>query len=398
LYGRSIRFIDAAIIGGALGACTSLIFESGLCASVLPVFPIGYVFVALLPLLFLRLSIPVFMDVRAPRRGDLAFAAGISRKRRIERGLAELANVNKWLLLFVVAGTGGSIACNGAFNHGTMVAWNLGLAVASAAESCVLSFGSAYFLRRELPRPSRKDSAASNGANLSQKMGSLFIALSWNIAGAAVSPLKKQIKAIARRQFVDIFRGDPMGSIVLPIGAIAVSLLFAIVLKNSPHWVFPIIFALVAYGIVLFNDEALQEASGRIPGLLHYRFSVRDFFIANTYVILFLTVPIIIAFLIFAVAVKPGVFTVAGTAQLVATYAYLVIAAGCRHSLSPIPNRDVVSGYFTYGFPIVALPSLGIPVFGALFPVILIALLLSMERDVVKRKAFQRVCLAGGEE
>jgi hypothetical protein len=397
MYGRSLRFFDALISGAILGVVAFIAVEVKIDPN-LPVFPMGYLVMAFIPLLFARLSIPIFIDIRFPRRSDLSFVAGISRKQRIERGVRELADVNKWLIILISTAIGSAVIGNGAFRHGTFIVWDVGLAIASVIEAFALSYGTSFLLRHGTLRPSRKDSTESSGENFSQKIGGLFIAVSWTIAGKAVSPLKKQVKAIARRQLTDLLRGDPLSSIVLPLAALAVSILFAVILKDSPRWVFPMIFAFIAYGIVLFNDEVLQESSARLSSLLNYRFSFRDFYFANGYIILLLTFPVIIAFLIFGIVVKPGVFTAMGTIQFLVTYAYLVACAGCRHTLSPIPNRDVVSAYLTYGFPIVALPSLGIPVFGFLFPAILIVVLLSMEGDVLKRTPFQRVCVAEGSE
>jgi hypothetical protein len=385
LYGRSLRFVDSAICGVVLGACAYVLFESGLCASQLPIIPLGFIVVALVPVLFIKLGMPVFMDIREPRRCDISFVLGISKKQRIEWGTAELVKVNQWLIILIAAANGVTIICNGAIKNGTPIIWILGLAFLSIIESYALSSGAAFLLKHRLFHSSRRDPAGLKGVGFSQKIGSLFIFLSWTLAGAAVFPLRKQVKAIARRQLTDIFRGDPMSSLIVPLCAIPVSVLFAFILRDSPQWVIHMIFVFIPYGIVLFNDEALQEASGRFSSLLNYRFSLRDFFSANCYIVFLMTIPTIIAFLFFGLFLKPGILEPIGLVQFFITYAFLIVAAGCRYSLSPLPNRDLMSASFTYGYPVVVLPSLGIPVFGFVFPVVLIALLLSMERDVLKR-------------
>jgi hypothetical protein len=396
LYGRSLRFVDSSICGAVLGVVAYILFESGLCAYQLPAIPLGFIVITLVPLLFIKLVMPVFMDVLEPRRRDVTFVVGISQKKRIEWGSGELAKVNRWLIILITAASGIDIVCNGAFKNGTPILWILGLAVLSVIESHAFSLGASFLLKRRFFHSSRKDSTGLKATGFSQKLGSFFISITWALAGVIVAPLGKRSKAIARRQATDIFRGDPMSSIILPLGAIAISVLFAVVLRDSPKWVIHMIFVFIAYGIVLFNDEALQEASGKFSSLLNYRFSIRDFFIANCYLIFLLTGPIIIAFLFFGIFFKQGILDTIGLVQFLITYFYLVVAAGCRYSLSPMPQRDVMSAYFTYGYPIVALPSLGIPIFGFVFPVALVALLLSMERDVVKKTPFQRACMADG--
>jgi hypothetical protein len=396
LYGRSLRFVDATICGTILGICSYILFESGLCASQLPIIPIGFIVIALVPVLFIKLGMPIFIDIREPRRRDVSFVLGISKKQRIEWGAGELVKVNQWSIILIATANGIDIVCNGAIKSGTPILWILGLSVLSIFESYALSLGAAFLLKHRFFHSSRKDPVGSKSLGFSQKIGGLFLTLSWALSGGVVFPLRNQVKVIARRQLTDIFRGDPMSSLIVPLFAIPVSVLFAVILKDSPQWVIHMIFVFIPYGIVLFNDEAFQEASGKFSSLLNYHFSIRDFYFANCYMVFLMTIPTIVAFLFFGLFLKHDVLGPIGLIQFFITYAFLVVAAGCRHSLSPMPQRDVMSAYFTYGYPIVVLPSLGIPAFGALFPVVLIVLLLSMERDVLKRTLFQRACRADG--
>jgi hypothetical protein len=380
LYDRNISLKDAPLVGFISGIIGYLLFESSLCESAMPVIPFVFILMIVVPMLFLFLARPVFIDIRNPRRNDITFLAGISHEQRISLFSQEIRNINRFIVLFVAVSWGFDLVVNLFFQREKFNAVILGLAVFPVLEILALSYGSVLLARRGVIGATKKDCSSSRAIGAVSLFGTILIKITWALAGIIVSPLHGRIRLITRRQLTDVFRYESVNSIAFPFVAVLIVILFNIALRESPKQFMQLLYVVGAYSIVLVNIEGLLESSMSLKKIPAYSFSIKEIFVGNCYMFLSLTIPVPVAYFLINFRNINNIIEAIGVLQFLNAYVYLVLISGSWHTLSAIPKRNTMTKSLLYGYLIVILPSIFIPVFGFLFPSIFYAATLIIER------------------
>lgn len=388
LYDRNISLKDAPLVGIISGIIGYLLFESGLCESAIPVIPFVFVLMILVPMFFLFLAKPVFFDIRNPRRNDISFLVGISHEQRISLFSREIKNINRFIVLFAIVSWCIDLVTNLLFQRDKLNAIILGLALLPTLEILALSFSSIFLVRHGIISTTKKDGSSLQTIGAISFFGTILIRITWALADIIVSPLRGRIRVITRRQLTDIFRYESVNSMAFPFVMVLIVILLNFALRESPKQFIQLLYIIGAYSIVLVNLEGLIESSISLKKLPAYSFSIKEIFVGNCYMFLSLTILVPVAYFLINFRNINNIIDAIGMLQFLNAYVYLILISGSWHTLSAIPKRNAMTKGLLYGYLIVILPSLFIPVFGLLFPSIFYTTTLIIEKCLFSKTIF----------
>jgi hypothetical protein len=388
LYDRSLSLKDASVVGIVLGIIGYLLFESGLCESAIPVIPFVFIIIVLIPMFFLFLAKPVFLDIRNPRRNDISFIVGISHEQRISLFSREIRNINRFIVVLVIVSWCIDLLMNLFFQREKLNAVILGIAVLPILEILVLSYGSILFVRHGVISATKKDRSSLRSIGAISIFGAILIKITWALAGIIVSPLHGRIRVIARRQLTDIFRYESLNSIVFPFLTVLIVILLNFAWRDSPKQFVQLFYIIGAYSIVLINLEGLLDSSISLKKLPAYSFSIKEIFVGNCYMFLSLTILVPVAYFLINFRNINNIIDVIGMVQFLNAYIYLILISGSWHTLSAVPKGNALTKSMLYGYLLIILPSLFIPVFGLLFPSIFYTATLIIEKSLFSKAIF----------
>jgi hypothetical protein len=388
-YGRNLHLKDALIAGIPAGALGYILFESGLCEAAIPPIPLGALILVVTPLLFLSiLAKPAFSDIQNPRRNDITFLVGISHEHRIAMFMHEMKRVAKFTALFTIGASIINLLLCLLFRQDKNYILMPGLAICSILEIYALAFGSIVLVRSGIYGATPKDSSSIESNRIFANLQHVFVNFTGRLSNIFVSPLRGRIRLIAKRQLTDLFRYNLASSLIFPWAALLLIISLNYLLKETPRQFIQFLYSIGAYIFATTNFEGLYDSSCSLKRLPDYSFSTKEIFVGNCYLFLSLTFLFPVAYLIFNIRGVGNIVDAIGILQFLSSYVYLILICGSWHTLSCIPDVSKVSKGLLFGYVLVIIPSIFIPIYGILFPAILYILFFITEKNILSSETF----------